>query len=158
GGHRRRGAGQRDMSLARVLLVEDHPLNRELAEAVLADAGYEVLIASDGEAGLAAAHSAHPDVILMDIELPGLDGLEATRRLKADATTRAIPILALTAYAMRGDEERARAAGCDGYLTKPIDRRALLTALGECLAARRVAVRDAELATVPVAGHHIPHR
>jgi diguanylate cyclase (GGDEF)-like protein/PAS domain S-box-containing protein len=146
------------MSLARVLLVEDHVLNRELAEAVLADAGYEVVIAPDGEAGLAAAHSAHPDVILMDIELPGLDGLEATRRLKADATTREIPVLALTAYAMRGDEERARAAGCDGYLTKPIDRRALLTALGECLAARRTAVRDAEIATVLVVDDHTPNR
>ena len=91
------------------------------------------MIAPDGEAGLAAAHSAHPDVILMDIELPGLDGLEATRRLKADATTREIPVLALTAYAMRGDEERARAAGCDGYLTKPIDRQTLLDAVACCL-------------------------
>src|SRR4051794_12902423 len=121
------------MSLARVLLVEDHPLNRELAEAVLADAGYEVLIASDGEAGLAAAFSAHPDLILMDIELPGLDGLEATRRLKADASTRAIPVLALTAYAMRGDEEGARPAGCDGYLTKPIDRRGVAPGRGGSL-------------------------
>jgi two-component system, cell cycle response regulator DivK len=129
------------MSLARVLLVEDHPLNRELAEAVLADAGYEVLIASDGEAGLAAAYSTHPDLILMDIELPGLDGLEATRRLKADATTRAIPVLALTAYAMRGDEERARAAGCDGYLTKPIDRQTLLDAVACCISPQTEATR-----------------
>jgi two-component system cell cycle response regulator DivK len=121
------------MTASRILLVEDHPLNRELAEAILMRAGYEVLVAPDGETGLATAHSAHPDVILMDIELPGLDGLEATRRLKADANTRAIPVLALTAYAMRGDEERARAAGCDGYLTKPIDRQTLLDAVACCL-------------------------
>jgi two-component system cell cycle response regulator DivK len=121
------------MTHTRILLVEDHPLNRELAEAILMRAGYEVLVATDGETGLATAHSEHPDLILMDIELPGLDGLEATRRLKADATTRTIPVLALTAYAMRGDEERARAAGCDGYLTKPIDRQTLLDAVACCI-------------------------
>jgi two-component system, cell cycle response regulator DivK len=129
------------MTASRILLVEDHPLNRELAEAILMRAGYEVLVAPDGETGLATAHSAHPDVILMDIELPGLDGLEATRRLKADATTREIPVLALTAYAMRGDEERARAAGCDGYLTKPIDRQTLLDAVACCLSPQTEATR-----------------
>jgi two-component system cell cycle response regulator DivK len=117
----------------RVLLVEDHPLNRELAEAILTRAGYEVLVAQDGESGLAAARSEQPDLILMDIELPGLDGLEATRRLKADPTLRLIPVLALTAYAMRGDEQRAQAAGCDGYLTKPIDRVTLLEAVERCI-------------------------
>jgi two-component system cell cycle response regulator DivK len=117
----------------RVLLVEDHPLNRELAEAILTRAGYEVLVAQDGESGLAAARNEKPDLILMDIELPGLDGLEATRRLKADPTLRLIPVLALTAYAMRGDEQRAQAAGCDGYLTKPIDRVTLLEAVERCI-------------------------
>jgi two-component system cell cycle response regulator DivK len=113
--------------------VEDHPLNRELVEAILVRAGYEVLVAPDAETALTAAHAARPDLILMDIELPGLDGLEATRQLKAHPATRAIPILALTAYAMHGDEERARDAGCDGYLTKPVDRRILLAALARCL-------------------------
>jgi two-component system, cell cycle response regulator DivK len=117
----------------RILLVEDHPINRELAEAMLMMAGYDVIVAPDGEAGLAAAHEALPDLVLMDIELPGLDGLECTRRLKGAADTGAIPVVALTAYAMCGDEERARAAGCDGYITKPIDRQVLLTELARFL-------------------------
>jgi two-component system cell cycle response regulator DivK len=121
---------------ARLLLVEDHPLNRELAEAILVRAGYEVLVVPNGESALAAVRGEHPDLILMDIELPGLDGLEVTRRLKADAALRDIPVLALTAYAMRGDEQRCRAAGCDGYLTKPIDRMTLLDAVARCVPAR----------------------
>ena len=118
----------------RVLIVEDNPLNRELAEAILELAGYEVVSAGDGEAALATARATRPDLILMDVELPRLDGLEATRRLKADPTTRRIPVVALTAYAMAGDEERARAAGCDGYVTKPINRPALLAAVTQALA------------------------
>ena len=125
------------MTGGQILLVEDNPLNRELAEAILVRAGYEVLMAPNGESALATARSEQPDLILMDIELPGLDGLEATRRLKADPSLRAIPVLALTAYAMRGDEQRCRAAGCDGYLTKPIDRMTLLDAVARCLPARR---------------------
>jgi two-component system cell cycle response regulator DivK len=121
---------------ARLLLVEDHPLNRELAEAILVRAGYEVLVVPNGESALAAVRGEHPDLILMDIELPGLDGLEVTRRLKADPALRDIPVLALTAYAMRGDEQRCRAAGCDGYLTKPIDRMTLLDAVARCLPVR----------------------
>jgi two-component system cell cycle response regulator DivK len=121
----------------RILLVEDHPLNRELAEAILVRAGYEVLVAPDGETGLATASAARPALILMDIELPGLDGLEATRRLKADPATQGIPVLALTAYAMRGDEQRASAAGCDGYVTKPINRQRLLDAVARCLPPER---------------------
>jgi two-component system cell cycle response regulator DivK len=136
---RREGPDEAPMSGRRILLVEDNPLNRELLETVLVRAGYEVLVAPDGESALAAAHATHPDLILMDLELPGLDGLEATRRLKADPATRGIPILALTAYAMRGDEERARRAGCDGYLTKPINRRTLLDAIASCLPGGREA-------------------
>jgi two-component system cell cycle response regulator DivK len=117
----------------RILLVEDHPINRELAEAMLMMAGYDVIVAPDGEAGLAAAHEARPDLVLMDIELPGLDGLECTRRLKSAQDTGSIPVVALTAYAMCGDEARARAAGCDGYVTKPIDRQVLLDELARFL-------------------------
>ena len=124
------------MTASRILLVEDHPLNRELAEAILMRAGYEVLVAPDGETGLATAHSAHPDVILMDIELPGLDGLEATRRLKADAATRAIPVIGLTAHAMAGDREKVIDAGCDDYDTKPVELPRLLQKI-EALLGRR---------------------
>jgi two-component system cell cycle response regulator DivK len=111
---------------ATILVVEDHPLNRELTEAMLLRAGYTVLMAGDAETGLACATTDHPDLILMDIELPGLDGLEATRRLKADPCTADIPVLAVTAYAMRRDEERALGAGCDGFVTKPVERQLLL--------------------------------
>ena len=121
------------MAAARILVVEDNALNYELAEAILERAGYAVMLAADGEAGLAAARRDRPDLILMDIELPRLDGLTATRTLKADPSTAAIPIIALTAYAMAGDEERIRAAGCDDYATKPIDREALLAAIARCL-------------------------
>ena len=122
------------MTPLRILIVEDNPLNRELAEAILERAGYAVQAVGDAEAALAAAGADHPALVLMDIELPGMDGLEATRRLKADPTTRPIPVLALTAYAMAGDEARAREAGCDGYVTKPIHRPALLDAVAHALA------------------------
>jgi two-component system cell cycle response regulator DivK len=118
----------------RVLVVEDNPLNRELAEAILERAGYAVVAVEDGAAALDAARAHQPDLVLMDIELPDIDGLEATRRLKADPATQRIPVLALTAYAMAGDEARARAAGCDGYVTKPIHRPALLDAVAQALA------------------------
>jgi two-component system cell cycle response regulator DivK len=120
---------------ARVLLVEDHPLNRELAEAMLQRAGYDVLGVEDGETALASVAARRPDVIVLDIELPGISGLDVARRLKAAPTTSAIPLVALTAYAMLGDEERARAAGCDFYVTKPIERAKLLDAVGRALAA-----------------------
>src|SRR5262245_51703523 len=87
---------------------------------MLTHAGFRVIEAADGQAALQAVASANPDLILMDLSIPGIDGWECTRRLKADDKTRTIPILALTAHAMRGDEERALAAGCDGYLAKPI--------------------------------------
>ena len=106
--------------MATVLIVEDNPANMTLAVFLLESAGHRVLTAKDAEAGLALARSSHPDLILMDIQLPGMDGLAATTQLKADPATRAIPVIALTALAMKGDEERIRAAGCDGYIGKPM--------------------------------------
>lgn len=110
-----------------VLLVEDNPENMLFVVSVLENAGHRVLQAEDAAKGLRLAGEAHPDLIFMDIQLPGMDGLEASRRLKADAATRAIPIYALTAFAMAGDAERIRAAGCDGYLAKPVSYKDLLT-------------------------------
>ena len=103
-----------------VLLVEDNPHNRKIFSGMLGHAGFTVVEAEDGHQALAAVAKALPDVILMDLSIPGVDGWEVTRRLKADARTKPVPIIALTAHAMRGDEERARAAGCDHYLAKPI--------------------------------------
>jgi two-component system cell cycle response regulator DivK len=100
-----------------------------LATFLLKSAGYTVLSATDAEAGLALAHAEQPDLILMDIQLPGMDGLEATTLLKQDAATRAIPVIALTALAMKGDEERILAAGCDGYIAKPIRYKEFLAAV-----------------------------
>jgi CheY-like chemotaxis protein len=114
-----------------VLLVEDNRLNRELAADLLTFAGARVLTAPDGEAGLRLARSEHLDVVLMDVSLPGMDGLEATRQLKADAATAALPVVALTAHAMVGDRERILAAGCDGFLTKPIDTRTFAQAVAQ---------------------------
>jgi two-component system, cell cycle response regulator DivK len=107
--------------MATILIVEDNPTNMTLAVYVLESAGHVVLTATDAEGGLAVARSALPDLILMDIQLPGMDGLEATAHLKESVSTRAIPVIALTALAMKGDEERIRAAGCDGYIAKPMN-------------------------------------
>ena len=106
--------------MARILIVEDNPDNMFLTVMLLQSAGYTVLSATDAEAGLTLARAELPDLILMDIQLPGMDGLEATALLKSDVVTRAIPVIALTALAMKGDEERIRAAGCDGYIAKPM--------------------------------------
>jgi two-component system, cell cycle response regulator DivK len=106
--------------MAKVLIVEDNPANMTLAVFLLKSAGYTVVTATDAEAGLGVARGEQPDLILMDIQLPGMDGLQATALLKGDARTRAIPVIALTALAMKGDEERIRAAGCDGYIAKPL--------------------------------------
>lgn len=103
-----------------VLIVEDNPLNMKLFSAMIASQGYEVLEAHDGLGGLDLAHRQHPDLIIMDIQLPGMSGLDVTHSLKADDDTRDIPIIATTAYAQRGDEEKIRASGCDGYMAKPI--------------------------------------
>jgi two-component system cell cycle response regulator DivK len=106
--------------MATVLVIEDNPTNMKLAITLLEAAGHSVLTATDAEAGLTLARAERPQLILMDIQLPGIDGLEATAQLKQDETTRAIPVIALTALAMKGDEERIRAAGCDGYIAKPM--------------------------------------
>ncbi len=103
----------------KVLVVEDDTDNRHIVAKVLSVAGYEIVEAADGIEALSLAHSTQPDLILMDLALPRLDGWEATRQLKSDPATRTIPVVALTAVAMRGDEEEARAAGCDDYITKP---------------------------------------
>ena len=107
----------------RVLVVEDNKANLELATDLLEVAGFEVLQAPTAEIGIDLARSQIPDLIVMDVGLPGMDGLEATRILKADAVTQSIPVLATTSHAMTGDQEKALAAGCDGYLTKPINTR-----------------------------------
>ena len=106
--------------MSTVLLVEDNPHNRKIFSGMLTHSGFRVIEADDGHKALSAVEAELPDVILMDLSIPGVDGWEVTRRLKADARTKAVPIIALTAHAMRGDEERARAAGCDHYLAKPI--------------------------------------
>ena len=115
--------------MARILVVEDNPTNMRLATFLLQSAGHAVLCAVDAESGLTMARHDHPDLILMDIQLPGMDGLEATGILKKDEATRAIPIIALTALAMKGDEARIRAAGCDGYIAKPLAYKDFLTVI-----------------------------
>ena len=120
--------------MATVLVVEDNPANMTLAVYLLEGAGHDVLRAVDAEAGLALAREHQPALILMDIQLPGMDGLEATALLKRDDTTRAIPIIALTALAMKGDEARIRAAGCDGYIGKPMRYREFLATVASHLA------------------------
>jgi two-component system cell cycle response regulator DivK len=120
--------------MSTVLVVEDNPANMTLAVFLLQSAGHTVLSATDAEAGLALARVEHPDLILMDIQLPGMDGLEATALLKRDAATRTIPVIALTALAMKGDEERIRAAGCDGYIAKPLAYKDFLATIAGQLA------------------------
>jgi len=119
-----------------ILIVDDNPTNLKLARVLLVAEGYDVRTSSDVEEALAELERFRPRLILMDLQLPGIDGLELTRRLKADTTTRDILILALTAYSMKGDEERARAAGCDGYISKPIDTRALPRTIANYLSAK----------------------
>lgn len=117
--------GEGDAIMApRVLVVEDNPVNLELVGALLESEGYHVIPAETADGGLRLAATERPDLIVMDIQLPGMSGYEATRRLKADPTTAAIPVVALTAHAMRGEEARAREAGCNAFLTKPIDTKA----------------------------------
>jgi two-component system, cell cycle response regulator DivK len=124
--------------MATVLVVEDNPANMTLAVFLLESAGHTVLSATDAEAGLTLARDEQPSLILMDIQLPGMDGLEATVMLKQDDATHTIPVIALTALAMKGDEERIRAAGCDGYIAKPLAYRDFL------------AVISAQLMTAPL--------
>jgi two-component system, cell cycle response regulator DivK len=120
--------------MAKVLIVEDNSVNMQLASFVLQSAGHTVLCACDAEAGLTMARVERPSLILMDIHLSGMDGLEATGLLKRADATRAIPVIALTALAMKGDEERIRAAGCDGYIAKPMRYKELLRVVAAHLA------------------------
>jgi two-component system cell cycle response regulator DivK len=123
--------------MATILLVEDNAMNMQLSLFLLESAHHAVLTATNAEAGLAIARTQCPDLILMDIQLPGMDGLQAAQKLKADEATRAIPLLALTALAMKGDEERIRLAGCDGYIAKPIDYKQFLATVESHLEGRR---------------------
>ena len=116
-----------------ILIVEDEPKNLKLFRDLLQRFGFETVEATDGEQGVELAREKKPDLILMDIMMPKMDGLEATRLLKADATTKRIPIIALTSYAMKGDRERTIEAGCDGYIAKPVDIQELLKAVGQFL-------------------------
>ena len=121
--------------MARVLVIEDNASNMTLATFLLKSVGHTVLAATNAEAGLTIARDEQPELILMDIQLPGMDGLQATGLLKGDDATRAIPVIALTALAMKGDEERIRAAGCDGYIAKPMRYQEFLAAVATQLAA-----------------------
>lgn len=118
--------------MKKILIVEDVEFNRDLVVQLLED-DYMILTAADGEAGVELAERERPDLILMDLSLPGVDGWEATRRIKANEALRNIPIIALTAHAMRGDAEKARACGCNDYLSKPIDEDLLFEKLKQFL-------------------------
>ena len=120
----------------RILVVEDHEENRRIMRDLLTSAGYEMIEAVTGEEGVTLAEKERPDLILMDIQLPGLDGYEATRRIKANPALRHIPIIAVTSYALSGDDRKAFEAGCDGYVTKPFSPRALLATIRQYLPGR----------------------
>ncbi len=116
-----------------ILIVEDNEKNRKLVRDVLAFKGYRLAEAETGEDGVRLARELRPDLILMDIQLPGIDGYEATRRIKGNADLKSTPIIAVTSYALSGDEAKARAAGCDGYVTKPFSPRDLLAKVRQYL-------------------------
>ena len=128
----RAGEGEAPLT-ARILLIEDHEDNRRIVRDLMGSVGYELSEATTGEDGVAEAEAHPPDLILMDIQLPGIDGYEATRRIKANPALAHIPIIAVTSYALSGDELKARAAGCDDYVTKPFSPRALLAKIREHL-------------------------
>ena len=115
----------------RILVVEDQEDNRQILRDLLSHAGFDVIEVGDGEKALAVTAAQRPDVILMDVQLPLLDGYEATRRIKADPALKHIPIIVITSYALSGDEDKARAAGCDAYVGKPYSPRALLAKIRE---------------------------
>jgi two-component system cell cycle response regulator DivK len=117
----------------RILVVEDQEDNRAILRDLLSSAGYELIEATNGQEGIELARKERPDLILMDIQLPVIDGYEATRRIKGDAVLGSIPIIAVTSYALSGDEMKARTAGCDGYVTKPFSPRQLLAKVREYL-------------------------
>jgi two-component system, cell cycle response regulator DivK len=118
----------------RILVTEDHEDNRRILRDLLTSAGYEVIEAVTGEEGVRLAETQRPDLILMDVQLPGFDGYEATRRIKDNLALRQIPVIAVTSYALSGDDVKARAAGCDAYVAKPFSPRDLLVKIRECLA------------------------
>jgi CheY-like chemotaxis protein len=120
----------------RILLIEDNAINRRLAQFLLKSQGYEVWEVTSAPEAFESLKERQPDLILMDIQLPGMDGLTATRQLKADPTTRDIPVLVVTSYAMKGDEAKAFEAGCSGYVTKPIDKKVFLEAVAKALGNR----------------------
>ncbi|MES3022660.1 MAG: response regulator [Pseudomonadota bacterium] len=123
--------------MARILVVEDNQANMKLAVLLLENAGHSVLCALDAESALTLARAEQPDLILMDIQLPGMDGLAATALLKGDPATAAIPVIALTALAMKEDQERSQIAGCDGYIAKPLRYAQLLATIDKLLARTR---------------------
>lgn len=120
--------------MARILVIEDNPTNMKLVVILLQRAGHEVLQATDAEKGVRIAREQLPQLILMDVQLPGMDGLEATRLLRSAAETRSLKIVALTALAMGGDRERIMAAGCDGYISKPIHYQEFIKTVSEMVA------------------------
>ena len=120
--------------MAKVLVVEDNPINMKLSVFLLETAGHTVICARDAEAGLTLARDEQPQLILMDMQLPGMDGLQATAILKQQAMTRRIPVIALTALAMKGDEARILAAGCDGYIAKPLSHKDFIATITATLA------------------------
>ncbi|HTG05832.1 MAG TPA: response regulator [Bradyrhizobium sp.] len=117
----------------KILVVEDTEDNRQILRDLLGMAGYDIIEAQDGAEGVAKAAEHKPDLVLMDIQMPVMDGFEATRRIKADPLLKAIPVIAVTSYALSGDEDKAREAGCDGYIAKPYSPRALLAKVRETL-------------------------
>ena len=117
----------------RILVVEDHEDNRRILRDLLTSAGYDPIEAVTGEEGVTLAEARRPDLILMDMQLPGIDGYEATRRIKANPVLRQIPVIAVTSYALSGDEAKAKEAGCDAYVAKPFSPRALLAKIREFL-------------------------
>ena len=117
----------------KILVVEDTEDNRQILRDLLSMAGYDMIEAHDGAEGLAKAAEHRPDLILMDIQMPVMDGYEATRRIKADPVLKSIPVIAVTSYALSGDEEKTRAAGCDGYIAKPFSPRQMLSKVREIL-------------------------
>ncbi len=119
--------------MSKILLVEDNEMNRDMLSRRLERKGFEVVMAVDGQAGIDMASSTNPDIILMDLSLPVIDGWEATRQIKANPATQSTPIIALTAHAMAGDEQKALEAGCDDYDTKPVNLKRLLEKIGNLL-------------------------
>ena len=132
------------MSKESILIIDDNPINLKLARVLLTAAGYVVAVAGAAEEALATLATCHPDIILMDIQLPDIDGLELTRRLKATPELCDIIVVALTAFAMKGDAQKARDAGCSGYISKPIDTRTFANEVASYLTPERTAIFAAE--------------